>query len=50
LCLRGLGLTFIALPHVVNQSSSSRHGAGWFGTARNPGIEIPARLAPGKVD
>ena len=50
MCFRGLGLTFIAPSHVVIQSSSSRRGAGWFDTARSPGIEILARLAPNKVD
>ena len=43
--MRFHGLTFVAPSHVANQ----RRGAGWFDTARSPGIEIPARLTPSKV-
>ena len=47
--LRFRSLTFIAPSHVAiwwNQ----RKGVGFFDTARSPAIDIPARLAPNKVD
>ena len=46
LCIRSP--SFITPSHVARWWNQ-RRGAGWFGTARSPRIEIPARIAPNKA-